>query len=264
MHFPLLFCFYSLHFLTPETKTACIAITLTRFCIFLIWACWGFIAMLSHSLKLQCQFICFATYFEGFYSWPQRHCVCVVVGNCNRGIFQLPLGVAVTSSSLLNISMFWGGWRKFMNICMKLFECLLAVLGMRSQGLDAQCRLLGTTHLTSGVHWLTPDSFAFTWHQPRQKVTTRAFWMGRTGYRGSWAIPPHQTWEPLYSISEKCSLLKKKGYVYAQQTSSWGVLQKDWYPSHCNFWWRKEFRSLECCFPEELLLYILKTLFPGC
>ena len=68
--------------------------------------------MLFHCLKLQCQFICFATHSEGFYSWPQRRCECVVVGNCNSGIFQLPLGVAVTSPSLLDISMFWGGWKE--------------------------------------------------------------------------------------------------------------------------------------------------------
>lgn len=77
--------------------------------------------------------------------------------------------------------------------------------------------------------------FAFAWHQPMQKVITRTFWMGRTGYRGSWVIPPHQTWEPLYIISEKCSFLKKKCYVYTQQTCnicSWDILQKDWHLSY--------------------------------
>lgn len=91
MHFPFLFCFYSPHFLTAEIKSAHTAIILTRFCIFLIWTYQGFTVMLFHSLKLQCQFICYFSHFEELYSWPQRHWVHVVVRSCDKGIFQLPL-----------------------------------------------------------------------------------------------------------------------------------------------------------------------------
>lgn len=62
-----------------------------------------------------------------------------------------------------------------MHIRLKSFGSLFVVWGIRSQGLDAQCRLLGTTHLTSRAHWLTAASFAFAWHQPMQKVITRTF-----------------------------------------------------------------------------------------
>lgn len=132
-----------------------------------------------------------------------------------------------------------------MHIEMKSFECLF---GMRSLGLDVQCRLLGSICHTSGVHWLTPASFAFEWHQPMQKVITRTLWMGKTGFRGSWAIPSHQIQELLHSVSEKHSVLKRKGYVYTEQTCnicSWGGLAS---LLLCDFWWRKIFGSLECHF----------------
>lgn len=68
---------------------------------------------------------------------------------------------------------------------MKTFDHLLVVLVIRSQGLGAQCRLLGITYLTSEVPWLTTASFAFAWHQPLQKVTLGFFEWEKTGYRGS-------------------------------------------------------------------------------
>lgn len=99
MPFPFLFCFYSLHFLVAERATVHIATPVTRFCIFLIWACQGFITMLFHSLKLQCQFFCFANKFEGFYSWPHRHWLVwlqeTLIGNFSSGS-----GVAVTTSQV--------------------------------------------------------------------------------------------------------------------------------------------------------------------
>lgn len=206
---------------------------------------------------------------EGFYYQPHRHWPVWFQETVIRE-FSAGSGVAATTSQQVHRYLMLACFDEAVGSLGHMCENIWLSFGSFGNekwrtGCTVQTSWHHSSHFRGG---LADTSFLCFWVAPA-KSHPRNFWMEKTGYRGSWTL--HQTWEPLYCISEKCSFLKKKvtfkhnrpGISVPGATS-----KRTFIPS--TIWFVMEegiqvFQVLfSCRCPKELLLDLFKAFFCGC